>query len=182
MTDEVFAEARLDFRNFGHGRSFGQGVDGKGTLELEQRALGLEFAELIHGAIKGAFEVAAVAGEVVQAGRVGLGEVDWVRFGEDGGFEGFDAAEVPGVGEDAVEDLLLEAGLGLGLPAEAGFEGCELGAIFFGDVGVAGGEAVTAGVLSGTGFALGGDGPGGLLSVGLVGGDLSSGSHDDESP
>jgi hypothetical protein len=104
-------------------------------------------------------------------------------FGEDEvAILGFGDFHVAGEGlGDAREAGGVFHGVAEGTGEEAGFEevGTEVGDfvdVLEADDGEGGGgEAVFAGVLGGTGFAVGGARAGGFLSVGAVGGELSVG-------
>ncbi len=158
------------------GGDAGDGIDYVGVLLEEDGALGLEVAELGEGAVVRALKIAAVAGDAVELVG-GLFVVNWVRFGEEGGFEGAGAAEVPAVGEEALEEFVLEGAFRAGVVAEVAAELVEGGLLIVGDDEGLGGEAVLAAVGGGAGRAFGGAGASGELGVGLVGGDLGWGSH-----
>ena len=123
----------------------------------------------------GDFDVAAkVVGEETP-GIAGGGDGLVHGLGEESGLEGGHAEEVELGESDALdgEELLGVGGMvgGDGVLAEVG-ESVEL---FETDDGeLRGGESVFAGVLGGTGFALGGLGAGGFDGVGPVGGELLS--------
>ncbi len=70
-------------------------------------------SKISRGAVEGAFVLAAVAGEAVELGDL---------VGEGGGFQGFDAAEVPAGGEELVEECRFKGAGGLDLGAVALFE------------------------------------------------------------
>ena len=69
--------------------------------------------------------------------------------------------------------MLFHGALGSELLGEGVLEGVELLVFVVADDEVTGGESVAEGVLRDAGFAFAGNGSGGVLGVGLVGGDLS---------
>jgi hypothetical protein len=119
----------------------------------------LEHAQFFEGAVKGALEAGVMAREAIGKG---IEQVD-------AGLEDVDAAEIPGGGDEFVEEGLLEraARLDFGLVVSLQLlEGC----LFFGlDDELLGGEAVFQGILRTAGFTFFSARAGAELRVGAIG-------------
>ena len=88
---------------------------------------------------------------------------------EDAGLEAEDAAETPFGAGQLADVRILEGVGGLEHVEEAVEQGLEVGGVLLGEDGVAGAEAVGAGVGGDLGFALGSSGAGGALGVAAIG-------------
>jgi hypothetical protein len=152
--------------------------DGDDAIVLleEDRPLSLEIAQLGESAIVGALETPAVAGQALEPQRGLIVRVKLGR-GEEPGLREADAAEVPGGGEEAAEELVLESAFGACIADELAAESLELRTLVIGDEEGGGGKAVGARVLSGPDLAFQSAGTGGLEGVGPISQDLSGGSH-----
>src|ERR1035437_1232198 len=145
-------------------------------------------AEFGIGAVPGAFEGGDLALDADQEfGGWGLGEEygsEGVagRFGEDGvgevSLDALEAALLPIGAEHGIDVEGFGGGLGAELVVVVGGERVVIGGVFAGDDDGSGVKAMFEGVEAGGGLALDGAGSGGLLGVGLVGGDLCWGCHD----
>ena len=88
---------------------------------------------------------------------------------EDAGLEAEDAAETPFGAGQLADVRILEGVGGLEDVEETVEQGLEVGGVLLGEDGVAGAEAVGAGVGGDLGFALGSSGAGGALGVAAIG-------------
>ena len=147
-------------------------------VEFAEETGGLEFAEGRYGSVDDGLGGGAVAAELAHfGGGFGNDAGGVVVLLAEGVHEQFDLMQTGVAVEVLLEGLLLHDAGGEQLGAHFGFEFEEPGGLF----GVHGedteGEAVFQAVAGGAGFACLGFGSGGLPGVGLIGKDLSSGSH-----
>ena len=176
------------------GRGFGlrggrPGADGR-RRGRKLVAAGLEFTELVEGAIPlaagglaaaedllegvGAFAIPeecrtdGVPGGLVQLGDEGV---------EDLGFQAAHAALGPIGGDDLLDEERLLGADGLELAVVGSGEFGEGGFVFAGDDEGLCGSCVLQSIEAGDGLAFGGAGTGRLLRVEAIGGDLGQGSH-----
>jgi hypothetical protein len=105
----------------------------------------MERFQLFESAVEGALDAGLVTGQTVElflelivVEKVGIG----LGAGAEFGFHATDAAEVPGGGDELVEEGVFERAFGFDFIAEFGEHFVELGAIFGADDEIGGGEAV----------------------------------------
>lgn len=137
----------------------------------------------MEGAVIGAFdgfEAAVEAGEGRQVGEIGVGEVGAVggkALLPEAGFDGVEAAELPVVAGEGIDQRTFQRCGGPELLMVRGGEFLELFGIFAGNDFGSGLDAGFQGVESGDGLALDGAWPGRAKRVEPVRCDLSCGSH-----
>ena len=138
---------------------------GEGSVDY---GIGLKGFQLFEAAMEGSLDAGVVAGEPIELGGV---LIAWI------GFQQANTAQVPGGGDQFIEQCLLDGALGFDVCYKIGEQAVEYFLLTGGDDDLASGEAVFRGVLRGARFSGGGAGSSGMQRIGGVGRETSGGSR-----